>query len=199
MLELCELPISALDDLAQPGDLLLYRDRSLQERIISRAGRSLYGHAGMLCRDGRRWAVLEMVEFYGGRRRYLADALRDDPGDWDLFAANAGNRWQWDRRLAVLAMWRFVNRPYGWRHILRVALLHLPLIRALVPAVTDDADADRHSPFCSEAVSIATRKAGIDPVPRLPDSLTEPGDLARSLFYDYTCTLAKSSGLRAEG
>ena len=192
MTRVCIVPLDGLDGLlAQEGDLLLYRDNSLQETIISRGGRSSYGHAGMLAKiKGGAWAVLEMVEFHGGRCRPLAEAIKDH-GHWDLFAANAGDRWQFDRRRAVAEMWRFVSRPYGWWHVLWVAMLHLPLIRSLVPAVTSDTNADRHSPFCSEAVSIATRLAGVDPVPRLPDCLTEPGDLARSLFYDYTLTLAK--------
>jgi hypothetical protein len=67
----------------------------------------------------------------------------------------------------------------------------LPLIRFLVPAITSDPDADHHSPFCSEAVSIANRLAGMAPVPMLPDRLVEPGDLARSLFYEYEVTFAK--------
>ena len=149
-------------------------------------------HAGMLAKKGGQWAVLEMVGFRGGRWRLLSEAVREDPGRWDLFTANAGNRWLWwDRKKAVTAMWGFIGRPYGWLHLLWVAALHLPLIRALVPAVTSDADADRHSPFCSEAVSIATRKAGVAPVSMLPDQLVEPGDLGRSLFYEYLLTLAK--------
>jgi len=188
----CEISIDALAGLAEPGDLLLYRDtHSLQDVLIGRAGRSPYGHAGMLARHGGRWAVLEMTEWRGGRWRSLRDAVRDDEGHWDVFLANAGNRWQWERAQAVINMWRFVGRPYGWLHVLWVALLHLPLLRSLVPAVTSDRDADRHAPFCSEAVAIATRLAGLDPVPMLPARLTEPGDLARSLFYEYAFTLAK--------
>ena len=194
MPRLCEIAIEDLDDLVNPGDLLLYRDtHSLQEVLIGRGGRSPYGHAGMLARRNGRWVVLEMTEWHGGRWRNLSDAVRDDPGRWDLFCANSGNRWQWDRKRAVLNMLSFVGRPYGWLHVIWVALLHFPLLRCLVPAVTNDGDAYRHSPFCSEAVSIATRLAGVDPVPMLPARLTEPGDLARSLFYDYVCTLAKKA------
>jgi hypothetical protein len=191
-LSLSKISVACLDGLAAPGDLLLYRDRhSLTDELIARGGRSTYAHAGMLAKRGERWIVLEMIQWHGGRWRYLDDAVRDDEGEWDLYAANAGNRWCWDRRTAVSRMWNFVGRPYGWLHVIWVALLHLPLIRSLVPVITSDDDADRHSPFCSEAVAIATRLGGQDPVPLLPARLTEPGDLARSLFYDYTCTLAK--------
>ena len=185
----CPIAVAALEGLALPGDLLLYRDDSLQETLISRAGRSPYGHAGMLARSGQKWCVLEMTEWHGGRCRLLEEAVREDPGQWDVYLANAGNRWSWDRPRAVAEMWRLAKKPYGWRHVLWVALLHLPIVRAFVPAVTADADADRHAPFCSEAVSIATRLAGVQAVPNLPDRLVEPGDLARSLFYDYALTL----------
>ena len=193
MRRVCEMPVDSLEGLAQPGDLLLYRDStSLVEILISRGGRSLYGHAGMLAKKGGRWIVLEMIQWHGGRWRYLDDAVRDDPGRWDVFLSNAGNRWDWNRSRAVAEMNRFVGRPYGWKHLIYDGLLHLPLIRAAVPVVTSDTDADRHSPFCSEAYSIACHLAGVDMVPNLPARLTEPGDLARSLFVDYSCTLAKA-------
>ncbi len=191
MSRVCEISVEALDGIAAPGDLLLYRDaHSLEDTMIGRGGRSPYAHAGMLARRGEKWAVLEMVQWKGGRWRYLADAVRDDTGRWDLFAANPGDRWTWERSRAVARMWGFVGRPYGWLHVIWVALLHLPLIRFLTPAESDR-DAENHSPFCSEAVSIATRLAGVAPVANLPDRFVEPGDLARSLFYDYTLTLAK--------
>ncbi len=191
----CLLSVDSLDGIAQPGDLLLYRDsRSIEDTLIGRGGRSPYAHAGMLARRNGRWVVLEMLQWQGGHWRFLEDAVRDDEGQWDLFRANLENRWTWwDRSKTVVAMWRFVGRPYGWLHLIRLAILHLPLVRCFVPAVTSDVDADRHSPFCSEAVAIATRLGGLAPVPMLPDRLVEPGDLARSLFYEYTCTLAKES------
>jgi hypothetical protein len=43
--------------------------------------------------------------------------------------------------------------------------------------------AGKVQPMCSEAVAISCRAGGIDPVPELPDRLTEPADLARSLLW----------------
>jgi len=41
------------------------------------------------------------------------------------------------------------------------------------------------------ALTLADRLGGwVDPVPHLADRLVEPGDLARSLFYQYLFTLA---------
>ena len=54
----------------------------------------------------------------------------------------------------------------------------------------DEQRKDGDPPFCSEAVSIAVQAGGVDPVPTLADRYTEPGDLARSLFFHYRFTLA---------
>jgi hypothetical protein len=86
-------------------------------------------------------------------------------------------------------MRKFTGHAYGWWHLLAVSLLHMPIVRWFIPVNYRDTDADNHAPFCSEARVIADRLAGVDPVPLLPDRLTEPGDLARSLFYRYRFTL----------
>ena len=77
----CLLSVDSLDGIAQPGDLLLYRDsRSIEDTLIGRGGRSPYAHAGMLARKNGRWAVLEMLQWQGGHWRFLEDAVRDDEG-----------------------------------------------------------------------------------------------------------------------
>jgi hypothetical protein len=81
------------------------------------------------------------------------------------------------------------GRRYGWANLCRAALLHLPIFRFLVRPDTNDNGASTRPPFCSEAVAMAVRAGGVDPVPNLADRLTEPGDLARSAFYEYRCTL----------
>jgi len=45
-------------------------------------------------------------------------------------------------------------------------------------------------PFCSQAYAEAIRRVFVDPVPNLPSSLVEPGDLARSpILANYLFTL----------
>jgi hypothetical protein len=70
----------------------------------------------------------------------------------------------------------------------------LPVVRWLVRPVTDDRANGAHPPFCSQAVAIACRAGGVDPVPNLADRLTEPGDLARSPFFRYRFTLVPDCG-----
>ena len=81
------------------------------------------------------------------------------------------------------------GKPYGTVNLCRAALLHLPVFRFLVPPDADDAETTTWPPFCSQAVSMACRAGGVDPVPNLADRLTEPADLSRSPFYEYRFTL----------
>ncbi len=53
----------------------------------------------------------------------------------------------------------------------------------------DDGEESNLPPFCSQAVSLACRRGGVDPVPNLADRLTEPADLSRSPFFAYRFTL----------
>jgi len=176
--------------LMMPGDLLLYRnDSSLQDLAISRAGRSPWCHAAKLDTEFADWRVLQMLQWRGGCSTRLAEEVSRHPGGWDWFTVDR-QRWpEWNRLESLIQMRRLVRRPYGWTHVVADGLLHLPLLRFLTPVNCDDDAADWHPPFCSEAVSIADRLAGVDPVPHLPDRLTEPGDLGRSLLYQYRATL----------
>ncbi len=63
------------------------------------------------------------------------------------------------------------------------------MVRFLVTPDEDDAENARTPPFCSQAVSMACRLGGVDPVPHLADRLTEPADLSRSTFFRYQFTL----------
>lgn len=180
----------------RPADLLLWRDdQDIQDLMIARAGRSAHSHAAMLdyarqLSGFSRWRILEVTQWHGGRDTSLRDSVRQYPGHWDLFRANADNRWpEWDGDAAVRRMRRFVDCEYGWLKIWSVALLRMPVMGTIFPADLDDSSRDDKPPICSEAVSIADCAGGVDPVPNLANRYTEPGDLARSLFYRYELTL----------
>ncbi len=185
------------------GDLLLFRPRGFVWRAIAVAGRSEYTHAAMAGWWSRRLMCVEMCS-RGGRALLLSNIVRRWPGAIDVYRANAsdtqqsgddtdlasGTR-QFSRDAAVHAMIEITGRRYGWLNLFRAALLHLPLFRLFVAPDTDDTaeSAACHPPFCSQAVAMATRAGGVDPVPNLADRLTEPGDLSRSPFYAYRFTL----------
>ena len=170
------------------GDLLLFRPRGFVWRAIAVAGRSEYTHAAMAGWWSRRLMCVEMCS-RGGRALLLSNIVRRWPGAIDVYRANATGQ-RFSRAAAVHAMIDITGRRYGWFNLFRAALLHLPLFRFLVAPETNDAADSAWPPFCSQAVAMATRAGGVDPVPNLADRLTEPGDLARSPFYRYQFTLA---------
>ena len=177
------------------GDLLLFRPRGMIWRAIAVAGRSEYTHAAMAGWWNGRLMCIEMTGG-GGRAQLLSNLVRRWPGAIDVFRAGAcgaakgeDERPSFSRRVAVRAMIDITGRQYGWFNLLRAAVLHLPVLRFFVRPETDDAADTAWPPFCSQAVAMAARAGGVDPVPNLADRLTEPGDLARSPFYAYQFTL----------
>ncbi|MEN6450210.1 MAG: hypothetical protein ABFC96_06950 [Thermoguttaceae bacterium] len=194
------VPYPAARDEIRDGDLLLYRPRDWYTRLIAVAGRSAYVHAGMAAWWNRRLMNVEMTNG-GGRAQLLSNLVERWPGVIDVYRANASRR-RFSREAAVRAMIGITGKQYGWFNLLRAACCHLPLVRLLVtPDCDDTEDTPRRPPFCSQAVAMACRRGGVDPVPNLPDRLTEPADLSRSPFFAYRFTLTwegeSSDGLPA--
>jgi len=185
-----ELPLSygLARSKIRDGDLLLARPRrGLFGRLIAKAGRSGYSHAGMAAWWNGRLMCLETIQGRGGRAVLLSNLVEARPGRIGVYAAAASGE-PFDRQAAVEAMIEITGRRYGWQSLLCTALIHLPVVRLLVHPDTDDA-ANGSLPVCSQAVARACRAGGVDPVPNLADRLTEPGDLARSVFFRYRFTL----------
>jgi hypothetical protein len=169
------------------ADLLLFRRRNRVTQLIAVAGRSEYVHAAMAGWWKDRLMCVEMTSG-GGRAQLLSNIVARWPGVVDVYRANAARR-RFSRERALLAMIGITGKRYGWANLCRAALLHLPVFRFLATPDTNDLEATRWPPFCSQAVAMADRAGGVDPVPNLADRLTEPGDLARSAFFDYRFTL----------
>lgn len=169
------------------ADLLLFRRRGL----IAIAGRGEHSHAGKAAWWGDELMCLEVREWHGGRAVTLESQVRKRPGSIDVFAANPHERWPgFDRERSTQFFRQLAGCDYGYAAVLAAATLHLPLVRTLVRAETEDAAIDRRPPFCSQACAMADRLGGgVDPTPNLADRLTEPADLARSPFYEYRFTL----------
>ena len=169
------------------ADLLLLRHRGL----IARAGRGEHSHAAKAAWWSEDLFCLEVRELIGGRAVTLSSQVERYPGRIDVFEANPDGRWpDYDRAGASRFMRRLAGCDYGWANLWGAALLHLPVIRLLVRANTNDETMDPRPPFCSQAVAMAERiGGGVDPVKHLADRLTEPADLARSPFYRYRFTL----------
>jgi hypothetical protein len=169
------------------ADLLLFRRRSRITRLIAVAGRSEYVHAAMAGWWKNRLMCVEMTNG-GGRAQFLSNLVEQWPGTIDVYRANAV-RQRFSRQRALCAMIGITGKRYGWVNLFRAALLHAPVFRFLVPPDAKDSEPSQKPPFCSQAVAMADRTGGVDPVPNLADRLTEPGDLSRSAFYAYRFTL----------
>jgi len=169
------------------GDLLLFRRRGL----ISIAGRGLHSHAAKAAWWDDQLFCLEVRERVGGRAVTLRSQVERYPARIDVYEANAQQRWpEYNRAGTVRVMRQIAGCDYGYLGVMRVALLHLPVVRLLVRPETDDAALTKRMPFCSHACAMADRLGGgVDPVNHLADWLTEPADLARSPFYRYRFTL----------
>jgi hypothetical protein len=174
-------------DKIRDADLLLFRRRNWIAGLIAVAGRSPYVHAAMAGWWKDRLMCVEMTSG-GGRAQLLSNVVERWPGIVDVYQANATHR-RFSREKAVRTMIGITGKRYGWMNMFRAALLHMPAFRFLVRPDTNDLDASRWPPFCSQAVTAADREGGVDPVPNLADRLTEPADLARSSFYRYQFTL----------
>lgn len=190
------------------GDLALWRAKRHPVSIaIARLGRSIYTHAGRIALVDDEWRHLDVRQWAGPRNLCLYDQVRRYPGLIDVYRPNPGcgrldssTYWaiddalkcHYDPEKAVQYVLDYVSRPdarYGWRNLARVALLHMMVSRFLLAADTRDVGTGNGVPFCSHLQAAADRHAGVDPVPNLADRLVEPGDQARSLFYQYQFTL----------
>lgn len=180
-------PYSAARKKIRDGDLLLYRARGLIGRAATVAGRSQYGHAAMAGWWGDQLMNVEMTSG-GGQAQSLSNLVARWPGAIDFYRANATRR-RWSREKALAAMIAITGVPYGRWNLFRASLLHLPVVRLFVRPETDDEANGTYPPFCSQAIARACRAGGVDPVLNCGDRITEPGDLARSSFFEYKCTL----------
>lgn len=187
--------ISFADALAimEPADLLLYRGTSWASRAIRTASLSPYSHAGMVGfrtdDTGKRIPVLlDVLQWWGGRDLDLAEEVARHPGGYELRRANAGNRWpEFNRFRAVERMWKFRGTNYGWGQIGYASFAFLPFVRLFQKVDTflvDDECTKKTPPFCSMACAIAYEAGGVDPVKDLRHSMTTPGHLAQSLFFE---------------
>ena len=180
------------DEIPQAALLLWRRGNNLINRLIAGPDRSNYAHAATACRRaGELWS-LEFLQWQGPVDAPLWLYVRDYPGRIDVFAPNAGGRWNYLPEAAVEEMQRLMRRfrnRYGWHNLLRAGRWFVPWLRLFGHPSADDAANGDRPPHCVMARVLADTAAGVDPVPNTPAYLTTPGDLARSLFYEYRYTL----------
>lgn len=177
--------------LIQDADGLLFRHpKKLVSKAISVVGRSTYSHAAKAVWHGDILLCAEVREFKGGRLVTLRSQVEKYPGMIDVYKVNKVAFPDYDRWKAGEHMVRLAGQPYAYLDILRIALLHLPLVRWFAEPKTDDSFTPVGGKICSMAVAEADRVGGgVDPVPHLADCETEPADISRSMLYQYSYTL----------
>lgn len=199
--ELC--PFSEAAPRIVNADVLLFRGHGAFSDAIRASGRSLHSHAGLAAVvpfvDLPPWiGCVETVEGYGGRVIGLAQYVRQYKGWIDVYRVTEP---LFRRDTAICWAWQHtINRPYGGRRLVKVALQYVPLLRWFVRPSHDDLLPLVDNPFCSAAVSAALRAGGWDPVKNLADQDTTPGDLERAdLKYLFTLTPNEEAMARNAG
>lgn len=166
------------------GDLVLVRR---PRSVIATAGRGEHSHAAKAIFWSSVLYLLEVREWYGGRLVNAEREIHFRQAIWDIYSPNADDRWpNYELFGSVDAMRELIGVPYGWWNLAATACLHLPGLRFFVKPELRDDQISKRPPYCSQAVAWAERTGGgVDPVPHLADSWTEPSDLARSTFYKH--------------
>lgn len=169
------------------ADLFLLRaPKSIVSWFVKREGRGLYSHAMKASWIKGEIFCPEVREWHGGRIVSLQSQVDRYPGLIDVYRTNAIETPLYDRMKADKLMLMFAGVEYDYLGILQTWAIH----HLLKAANVDDDFVSKRPPFCSSACAIADRVGGgVDPVPNLCDSETEPSDLARSPFYRYLFTL----------
>lgn len=175
------------------ADLLLCKGTNFWSSGIRIASLSPYSHAGMLAFRNDVPVVLDVLQWRGGSSRPLEHEVIANPGVWDFYKANAKLRWpEFDRYKAHNRMWEFDACGYGWWELSKASLIYLPVVRLFQKVESlriDDEKSLTTPPHCAMAYSIACEGGGVDPVANLKHSMTTPGHLSMSVFFEKICTL----------
>ena len=176
--------------------LLQMRPASLVGRMIAGYGRGIHSHSAKLTWSGGRLRVLEFREFIGARDRSFEYHVNKYADRIDVYRLRTDLFPDYDVAGANAVAWDLIDRDrYGYGGVLRAYLYHLPIINRWMEVDVSDLGPDKAHPFCSHYCSLVDRcGGGVDPVPELPDRITEPSDLSRSLLYRFAFTVAKNNG-----
>ncbi|HET9596928.1 MAG TPA: hypothetical protein VFP65_15170 [Anaeromyxobacteraceae bacterium] len=154
------------------GDVFLFRGRRLLSYAICWLTRSKYSHAGIAAWWGQRLMVLEADE-PGVVAVPLSACVKRYVGGIEWWTTDA----EVDRAKVVDAAKQCLGRKFAvWAMV--------AVLRRVIGRVRRGEHDPERAPaefFCAQFVSYAYNKGGLDLAPRVPDSLTEPGDIARAL------------------
>ncbi len=164
------------------GDWLLYRrSQKLSNRLIGISGRNNCYHAGMMVWWGGTPMIIHTVQWKGCVGVNLKSEVRKYPGQIEVRRPDK-KRWpEYNEAKAIVYMREATGNEYGWWNLLRTGLRHMAVIRLFV-SPPPRFDGNGGLPYCSALLDAATLAGGVDVVRDLAGSMTEPADLARTLF-----------------
>jgi len=195
------LPLSTALRQINNGDIGLMTPTTGTGNWIVRLGRSKFSHCCMFFKQRMRQAtVVWLVE-------QINPEGREVPARSYLKACPSGcvtvyrPRWANRHRAVTAVEWMRANVPgvsYDHKGLWRSFWAHAPVVRWwLRPDDDDEANGNGRRPlYCSAAVARACRiGGGLDLVPGLSDSWTEPGDLAKSAALERLFTIVLPEGM----
>lgn len=197
-------------ELLAEGDVLLFRGRGFWSYFIKKAAEGRYSHVGLASSHGtngdRIWECVEFREWKGGRSVNLSTYLSRYEGEVDVYRPSSAKRayvFNTERNEVIPVtiglnakavtniMRKMTGLPYGWKRIMLLAQMKMPLLRFFysIDSISDDSIKDLIYPICSTAVAYSFAKTGFDLVHNRADSATEPSDIARSPLLSYIFTI----------
>lgn len=192
------------------GWLLNFRGQGLFSSLIRLGSNGPWTHSGLSIWTRGELMCAEIREFKGGRIVTLKSQVKRYPGQIDVFEPDFEGRYRdtYSPSGAADYMMRLAGCDYGWYAVMQASLVHMPLVRLAMSAALSKFAYGRkflqycrasqykaairkdRPPFCSMAADAAYLLGGnIDVIPNLESRLTEPTDLARSMFFKYRFSL----------
>lgn len=165
------------------GDVLLFRGDNILSGLIQAGTGSPYSHSGIVFRSdtqdpfrtpagpGRVYVVEAVGE--GIRMALLSETVAEYHGAVELWRLIPDHRKGFDAGKAVGEARRYIGRPYAFAHLFYFVLDWLTFKRFDLRAHTRK----RQAMFCSQLVSRAYVKGGIDLCKLHEDAGTSPADL----------------------
>jgi hypothetical protein len=180
--------------LIHQGDFLLwhYTGGTLGRMILSRAPKETpYVHVGMAIVAGYEGGPIHSVDIQyrrGGQRRRLSQDVAQWPGKIEVWRVKQHRgKHDWDANVVAAEMERIIDTPYGLRTGLAYYLRTARWWPFMNPLPDERLEA-QIKPVCSQAVAIACRKCGYDPLPK-DEPVTTPWHYAMNGFASYRFTL----------
>ena len=201
------IPYNQSKELIKEADILLFRAGRFPTIgwWISKYTHSYYSHAALAHWNGDELDAVEFREFVGGRIYPLEEYIKDgkridvfrcvDTAIYPCIEIIDNTYWlsYKEKRFDADVATKITNTAidlvdkigkYSYWTIWQMFKSYIPFVR-LGRKIAKNGEPDTKQFVCSTLVTYVYRKHFIDPVPFLCDSMTAPGDLARSGLFSY--------------